>query len=199
MRCAGSFAMMLECFCVSFISMGQASLPYSDLRRPCSPFSQRHFPGRRVAKTLPGSWSSVCSQTAPRVRLPPLPQAGRTVGSILLRFETRDEKRQLRLQRQLAGYKLLIVDDLGYVIGASPWWFVPPADTSPASRVAIFDAHATISRTGCSYSCGATRRSPRMAPGVRIRPSPASRRGLPVLFAKRFMLPKALAGVRGPP
>jgi DNA replication protein DnaC len=29
--------------------------------------------------------------------------------------ETRDEKRLLRLQRQLAGYKLLIVDELGYV------------------------------------------------------------------------------------
>ena len=29
--------------------------------------------------------------------------------------EARDEKRLLRLQRQLAGYKLLIVDELGYV------------------------------------------------------------------------------------
>jgi DNA replication protein DnaC len=30
-------------------------------------------------------------------------------------MEARDEKRLLRLQRQLAGYKLLIVDELGYV------------------------------------------------------------------------------------
>jgi DNA replication protein DnaC len=30
-------------------------------------------------------------------------------------FEARDEKRLLRLQRQLAGYKLLIIDELGYV------------------------------------------------------------------------------------
>jgi IstB-like ATP binding protein len=29
--------------------------------------------------------------------------------------EARDEKRLLRLQRQLAGYKLLIIDELGYV------------------------------------------------------------------------------------
>jgi DNA replication protein DnaC len=29
--------------------------------------------------------------------------------------EARDEKRLLRLQRQLAGYKLLVVDELGYV------------------------------------------------------------------------------------
>ena len=30
-------------------------------------------------------------------------------------IEARDEKRLLRLQRQLAGYKLLIIDELGYV------------------------------------------------------------------------------------
>ena len=30
-------------------------------------------------------------------------------------LEARDEKRLLRLQRQLAGYKLLIIDELGYV------------------------------------------------------------------------------------
>src|SRR4051812_31146140 len=30
-------------------------------------------------------------------------------------LEARDERRLLRLQRQLAGYKLLIVDELGYV------------------------------------------------------------------------------------
>ena len=30
-------------------------------------------------------------------------------------LEARDEKRFLRLQRQLAGYKLLIIDELGYV------------------------------------------------------------------------------------
>jgi DNA replication protein DnaC len=30
-------------------------------------------------------------------------------------IEARDEKRLLRPQRQLAGYKLLIVDELGYV------------------------------------------------------------------------------------
>ena len=30
-------------------------------------------------------------------------------------MEARDEKRLLRLQRQLAGYKLLIIDELGYV------------------------------------------------------------------------------------
>jgi DNA replication protein DnaC len=30
-------------------------------------------------------------------------------------IEARDDKRLLRLQRQLAGYKLLIVDELGYV------------------------------------------------------------------------------------
>jgi DNA replication protein DnaC len=30
-------------------------------------------------------------------------------------IEARDEKRLLRLQRQLAGYKLLVIDELGYV------------------------------------------------------------------------------------
>ena len=30
-------------------------------------------------------------------------------------LEARDEKRLLRLQKQLAGYQLLIVDELGYV------------------------------------------------------------------------------------
>jgi DNA replication protein DnaC len=30
-------------------------------------------------------------------------------------IEAKDEKRLLRLQRQLAGYKLLIIDELGYV------------------------------------------------------------------------------------
>ena len=30
-------------------------------------------------------------------------------------IEARDEKRRLRLQRQRAGYKLLIIDELGYV------------------------------------------------------------------------------------
>src|SRR5208283_1736101 len=30
-------------------------------------------------------------------------------------LEARDEKRLLRLQRQLAGYKLLIIDEFGYV------------------------------------------------------------------------------------
>jgi DNA replication protein DnaC len=30
-------------------------------------------------------------------------------------LEARDEKRLLRLQRRLAGYKLLIIDELGYV------------------------------------------------------------------------------------
>jgi DNA replication protein DnaC len=30
-------------------------------------------------------------------------------------IEARDEKRLIRLQRQLAGYKLLIIDELGYV------------------------------------------------------------------------------------
>jgi len=32
-----------------------------------------------------------------------------------LLIEARDEKRLRRLQRQLAGYKLLIIDELGYV------------------------------------------------------------------------------------
>jgi DNA replication protein DnaC len=32
-----------------------------------------------------------------------------------LTTQARDEKRLLRLQRQLAGYKLLIIDELGYV------------------------------------------------------------------------------------
>src|ERR1019366_9030518 len=39
-------------------------------------------------------------------------------------LEARDQKRLLRLQRQLAGYKLLIIDELGYVplsqTGADP-------------------------------------------------------------------------------
>ena len=33
----------------------------------------------------------------------------------ILTTQARDEKRLLRLQRQLAGYKLLIIDELGYV------------------------------------------------------------------------------------
>jgi hypothetical protein len=41
---------------------------------------------------------------------------GRAVGFIRSpRWPARDEKRLLRLQRQLAGYKLLIIDELGYV------------------------------------------------------------------------------------
>ena len=42
---------------------------------------------------------------------------GFTTASALVHelFEARDEKRLLRLQRQLAGWKLLIVDELGYV------------------------------------------------------------------------------------
>jgi hypothetical protein len=48
-------------------------------------------------------------------------------------IEARDEKRLLRLQRQVAGYKLLIIDELGYVpfsqTGAEPRGrrFGPPA------------------------------------------------------------------------
>ena len=43
--------------------------------------------------------------------------AGFTTAAALVNalHEARDEKRLLRLQRQLAGYKLLIVDELGYV------------------------------------------------------------------------------------
>ena len=37
---------------------------------------------------------------------------GRPVHELI---EARDEKRLLRLQRQVAGYKLLIIDELGYV------------------------------------------------------------------------------------
>ena len=42
---------------------------------------------------------------------------GFTVAAALVRelLEARDEKRLLRLQRQLANYKLLIIDELGYV------------------------------------------------------------------------------------
>jgi DNA replication protein DnaC len=45
---------------------------------------------------------------------------GFTTASALVHelHEARDEKRLLRLQRQLAGYKLLIIDKLGYV----PLW-----------------------------------------------------------------------------
>jgi hypothetical protein len=46
---------------------------------------------------------------------------------------------------------------------SKPLWFVPHANTSPTSRVAIFHGPATISRTGCSRSFGATRRSPEWA------------------------------------
>jgi DNA replication protein DnaC len=34
-------------------------------------------------------------------------------------IEARDERRLLRLQRQLAAYKLLIIDELGYVLAAA--------------------------------------------------------------------------------
>src|SRR5258705_11605337 len=51
----------------------------------------------------------------------PACQKGLSVGFVTAaalvheRIEARDEKRLLRLQRQLAGYKLLIIDELGYV------------------------------------------------------------------------------------
>ena len=50
-------------------------------------------------------------------RLPEGLSVGFTTAAALVHelIEARDEKRLLRLQRQLAGYKLLIIDELGYV------------------------------------------------------------------------------------
>jgi DNA replication protein DnaC len=45
------------------------------------------------------------------------------------------EKRLLRLQRQLAGYKLLIIDELGYV---------PLSQTSPSELTALATSRETL-------------------------------------------------------
>ena len=54
-------------------------------------------------------------------------------------IEARDEKRLLRLQRQLAGHKLLIVDELGYV---------PLSQTGAELLFEVF-SHAAKDRRRC--------------------------------------------------
>src|SRR5476649_6799 len=53
-------------------------------------------------------------------------------------IEARDEKRLLRLQRQLAGYKLLIIDELGYV------------PLSPTGGELLFEAFSQRYERGCT-------------------------------------------------
>ena len=50
--------------------------------------------------------------TSPQSQLNPARRTGHSPGSVI---EARDEKRLLRLQRQFAAYKVLIIDELGYV------------------------------------------------------------------------------------
>ena len=81
-------------------------------------------------------------------------------------IEARDEKRLLRLQRQLAGYKLLIIDELGYV----PLPTRAPATQSRAGRDGWSARPATIYRE----------REPARGPGRRGVPRrPKEPRGLP--------------------
>jgi len=58
---------------------------------------------------LPSDWDWPPARRVSRSASPlPLPLVHELI-------EARDEKRLLRLQRQVAGYKLLIIDELGYV------------------------------------------------------------------------------------
>ena len=72
-------------------------------------------------------------------------------------IEARDEKRLLRLQRQLAGYKLLIIDELGYVplstTGAELLFEVFSSATSAAPPSSPAICHST-NGPACSGPCG---------------------------------------------
>jgi len=72
-------------------------------------------------------------------------------------IEARDEKRRLRLQRQRAGYKLLIIDELGYVplstTGAELLFEVFSSATSAAPPSSPAICHST-NGPACSGPCG---------------------------------------------
>ena len=77
-------------------------------------------------------------------------------------LEARDEKRLLRLQRQLAGYKLLIIDELGYVplsaTGAELLFRSSASATSEAARWSRAICRSTSGRP-CSAPSGSPARS----------------------------------------
>ena len=54
------------------------------------------------------------------------------------RMEARDEKRLLRFQKQLAKYKLLIIDELG---------FVPLSKTGAELLFEVFSRHCHVKRS----------------------------------------------------
>src|SRR5271170_90386 len=63
-----------------------------------------------------GTRPSQAAKSRPLANAVPLPMAFYTAAALVHELlEARDEKRLLRLQRLLAGYKLLIIDELGYV------------------------------------------------------------------------------------
>jgi DNA replication protein DnaC len=89
-------------------------------------------------------------------------------------IEARDEKRLLRLQRQLAGYKLLVIDELGYVplsqTGAELLFEVfsirstKGEDESPRPRIcSCHSGPPCAGRTGCTGG------SAQAAPGRGVR------------------------------
>jgi DNA replication protein DnaC len=73
-------------------------------------------------------------------------------------LEARDEKRLLRLQRQLAGYKLLIIDELGYVPLSATGAELSASATSEAARWSRAICRSTSGRP-CSAPSGSPARS----------------------------------------
>jgi len=65
-----------------------------------------------------------------------------TAAAMVHEFEARDEKRLLRLQRQLAAHKLLITDELGYVCRGGDTR-APPSWAGSNNISARVDANAT--------------------------------------------------------
>jgi DNA replication protein DnaC len=78
--------------------------------------ARSEYVGRRENIIAVGNSGTGKTHVAPGLGLAAC-QKGLAVGAALVNelHEAHDEKRLLRLQRQLAGYKLLIVDELGYV------------------------------------------------------------------------------------
>jgi IstB-like ATP binding protein len=81
--------------------------PFRELR----PSARRHHRGRQLRHRQDPRLSGARSRGLPE-GVSVVNTAAALVHELL---EARDEKRLLRLQRQLAGYKLLIIDELGYV------------------------------------------------------------------------------------
>ena len=88
-------------------------------------------------------------------------------------LEARDERRLLRLQKQLAGYKLLIVDELGYVPLSTERGGAPVRGLQPALRARLGPGHQqpAVRRVDVRVRLGAAdRRAPRPAHPPRPHP-----------------------------